>query len=123
MRRIIRSRDGRPCRRRLLRTPLPVRRTLVWQEDRWLVQPVPNTLWLGLASNPNARACDHVPKWPQPPSQVTQYTYKSAQVWHGGDIRRDPPCLAFIACLFFAGADGVGRISPKGLVYLRQEFF
>ena len=66
MRRIIRSRDGRPCHQRLLRTPLPVRRTLVWQQDRWPVQLIPSTLWLGLASNPSARACDHVQRWPQP---------------------------------------------------------
>ena len=66
MRRIIRSRDGRPCRRRLLCTPLQVRRALVWQQDRWPVQLIPSTLWLGLASNPSVRACDHVQRWPQP---------------------------------------------------------
>jgi hypothetical protein len=66
MRRIIRSRDGRPCRRRLLHTPLPVRTALPWQQDRWPVQPIPSTLWPGLASNPSARACDHVQRWPQP---------------------------------------------------------
>jgi hypothetical protein len=85
MRRIIRSRDGRPCRRRLLSTPLPDRRTLLWQQDRWPVQPIPSTLWLGLASK-SARACDHVQRWPSPSPQTTQYAYKSAQVWHGGAL-------------------------------------
>ena len=96
MRRIIRSRDGRPCRQRLLRTPLPVRRTLVWQQDRWPVQLIPSTLWLGLASNPSARACDHVQRWPQPLTSNRQYTYKSAQVWRGGAwTKLDPrPCWA-----------------------------
>src|SRR5215469_10625974 len=84
MRRIIRSRDGRPYRRRPLRTPLPVRRALVWQQDRWPVQLIPSTLWLGLASNPSARACDHVQRWSQSLTSNYRYVYKSAQVWHGG---------------------------------------
>src|SRR6516164_6067944 len=56
--------------------------SLVWQQDRWPVQLIPRTLRLGLASNPSARACDHVQRWSQPSNY--QYTYKSAQVWHGG---------------------------------------
>src|SRR5215469_10662793 len=84
MRRIIRSRDGRPYRRRPLRTPLPVRRALVWQQDRWPVQLIPSTLWLGPASNPSARACDHVQRWSQSLTSNYRYAYKSAQVWHGG---------------------------------------
>jgi hypothetical protein len=48
------------------------------------VQLIPSTLWLGLASNPSARACDHVQRWSRPLALNYQYTYKSAQVWHGG---------------------------------------
>jgi hypothetical protein len=56
------------------------------------VQLIPRTLWPGLASNPSARACDHVQRWPSPSPQTTQYAYKSAQVWHGGpDVRRARP--------------------------------
>jgi hypothetical protein len=75
MRRIIRSRDGRPCRRRLLCTPLQVRRALVWQQDRWPVQLIPSTLWLGLEV---IRVLVHVTTskgGPSPSSQTTQYTY------------------------------------------------
>jgi hypothetical protein len=79
MRRIIRSREGRPCRRRLLCTPLQVRRALVWQQDRWPVQLIPSTLWLGLASNPSARACDHVQRWPQP--LISNYPIYLQMAW------------------------------------------
>ena len=67
MRRIIRSRAGRPCRRRLLRTPLPDRRTLVWQQDRGLCSQFP--VLCGLVSQVIrvlVHVCDHVQRWPQP---------------------------------------------------------